>query len=89
MYKKNWNDSFENIYDNSINIYDNKELKFQINRNKDTGELSLNIRQFIISAKYTGATKNGFFQSVSNEDALNVLESSFMSLFQELRKNLK
>lgn len=63
-----------------------KNWVISIVQNNLTGDVALSARQFVESAKYSGPTKNGFYQVISSAEDFALLEESFSELFAHFRQ---
>ena len=73
----NWNDKFESKFLKKIKLDEINELRFNLEKNKETNEYQLNIRVLKVSDSYTGPTKYGLILKVEDERKMHELEEFF------------
>lgn len=85
----NWQDKFNTLASNKLELEGNKEWRFAVEEDKNKGTIQLNARLFSVATeegKYSGPTKSGFIYPINSLEDIEKLRNAFNEMFDNAAK---
>ena len=86
--KSSFADNYNVIFEQSLPLSENRELKFQFIEHKKTGAMQASVREHKHTPEYDGPTSNGVFLKVSSPEALRALKEQFQAFFDKVEESI-